>query len=208
MNIPRNIYIVGAHCTGKTTLLEALKDHLSGSVVAEIFGGDTDRPIFIDEVAREVMAKDRFRVGDIKKKTEGFELQKCVLLSQYQAEKALEDRWFVSDRSGIDPIIYTEFFLGCPAAERLVELPEWSVLRDGMRKGLVIVCLTHNDSWVSSDRVRVKCKDQSEWKALGDAFLNGLQQHGIAFTAIPQGMDDIGERVHFVENILRSTYRT
>ncbi|KAE8353774.1 AAA domain-containing protein [Aspergillus coremiiformis] len=202
---PRNIYIVGAHCTGKTTLLQALKDHFSTDLVCEIYGQNVGRPVFIDEVAREVMGRDLFTADDVESDEKGLELQKRILLAQYRHEKRLAGKWFISDRSGIDPIIYAQFFLGKHVAEHLAARKAWRVLREQMQKAVVIVCEPRNEAWLSSDDgVRVKTKDATTWKMFGQRFLSGLREYGIEYTPIPEGVEDLTERVHFVEDILRS----
>ncbi|RAK97308.1 ATP/GTP-binding protein [Aspergillus ibericus CBS 121593] len=186
---PRTIYIVGAHCTGKTTLTKALNPRYT----------DT-----IDEVVRHVMRTDGYNASHVRHPMAGLELQKRTLLAQFKAEGEMQDKPFLSDRSGIDPIVYAGFFLGRSAAEKLAGLKEWHVLRERMRKALVIVCEPANESWLSSDGVRMTCESIDEWRLLGQAFRAALQEHGIEFVAIPDDLENLDERVRFVERLLKS----
>ncbi|PYI02588.1 hypothetical protein BO78DRAFT_422377 [Aspergillus sclerotiicarbonarius CBS 121057] len=196
-----NIYIVGAHCTGKTTLIEALR-HVSVRLASKIHA---ENPAIIDEVVRHVMRTDDFNASHVRHPTAGLELQKRTLLAQFKAEEVMDKKQFLSDRSGIDPIVYAGFFLGRPAAEALAALNEWHDLRERMKKALVIVCDPVNESWLSSDGVRMTCESIEEWRSLGQAFRAALEEHEIEYVAIPGGMEGLEERVQFVERLLRST---
>ncbi|OJK00819.1 hypothetical protein ASPACDRAFT_42310 [Aspergillus aculeatus ATCC 16872] len=138
-NQPLNIYLVGAHFTGKTTLVEGLRTHLTDSLVAELCG-ENGSPAIINELVRDIMRTDGFTASDVRNPTAGLELQKSTILAQHQAEEKLKGKWYISDRSGINPIVYAEVFLGRPAAEELTKLKEWRVLRKKMKKACVIVC--------------------------------------------------------------------
>ncbi|PYI35250.1 hypothetical protein BP00DRAFT_334626 [Aspergillus indologenus CBS 114.80] len=207
-NQPRNIYLVGAHCTGKTTLVEGLRAHLSPNLVSELYGENAECPAIVDELVRNIMRTDGFTASDVRHPTKGLELQTRTMLAQHQAEVNLGNKWFISDRSGIDPIVYAEVFLGRPEAEKLAEMKEWHVLREKMKKAYVIVCEPENASWLSTDRVRVACNDVEEWRSIARAFRTALQNHGIPYVTIPVGMEDLGKRVQFVEELLRSSAKS
>ncbi|OOF90172.1 hypothetical protein ASPCADRAFT_410317 [Aspergillus carbonarius ITEM 5010] len=204
---PSNLYIIGAHCTGKTTLVEALRNHPSAHLSRGISGLNTACPVIIDEVVRTVMRTDRFTAHSVRRSDAGLELQKRTLRAQFNAENELDNDWFISDRSGIDPIVYAGFFLGRSAAEELTALEEWHVLRGRMKTALVIVCQPGNENWLSSDGVRMTCSSIEEWIMLGQAFRAALQEQGIDFVAIPGEMEDLEQRVQFVEQLLRSPRR-
>lgn len=207
-NQPPNIYLVGAHCTGKTTLVEGLRTHLTASLVAELCGENAGNPAIIDELVRNIMRTDGFTASDVRNPTAGLELQKRTIIAQHQVEEKLEGKWFISDRSGIDPIVYAEVFLGRPAAEELTKLKEWRVLREKTKKACVIICEPQNASWLSSDHVRVACNDVEEWRSIAGAFRTALQSHGIPYVTIPAGMKDLGQRVQFVEGLLRPSAKS
>ncbi|PWY65676.1 hypothetical protein BO94DRAFT_529072 [Aspergillus sclerotioniger CBS 115572] len=200
---PPNIYLVGAHCTGKTTLHGALKNYLSTNIAS--FAINTKGPKSVDEVVRHVMRTDGFSAVHVRQPNAGLELQKRTLRAQFETEMKLDESWFISDRSGIDPIVYAGFFLGQSAAEELTALEEWHILKERMKNALVIVCEPGNESWLTSDGVRMKCYDTEEWRSLGRAFRAALQKHGIKFVAIPRELENLEQRVHFVESLLRST---
>jgi len=91
------VYISGAHNTGKTYLIESLRE--SGSL-----------PI-VDEGVSEIMLSHGWTVRDLKKNKEVFmELQKEVLTSKIKQTFA-EDS-FLIDRSIFDPLVYAKTYLG------------------------------------------------------------------------------------------------
>ncbi|KAI9034895.1 ATP/GTP-binding protein [Aspergillus affinis] len=201
--IPKNIYIVGAHSTGKTTLIEALKVHLTLGLVRQIFGPTVDRPNYLAEVVRMVMYMYDYNANDIRDPVKGYMLQLRTLLNQWGMESIFNNHWMISDRSGIDPIVYAHVFLGGDESSRLLETPAWRVLRDRMRQGLVILCEPCNATWLSSDPVRVALH-KDEWYILTLAFRVMLREQGINFVTIPANMEDMGDRVQFVEGLIRS----
>jgi nicotinamide riboside kinase len=141
---PPNIYLVGAQCTGKTTLLEALRTHFLDAKNREFHDRPTHLPAVIEEVVRGVMRRKGFTVTDITQPDRGLELQQSNLQAQFDAENALADRWFISDRSGLDAIVYANVYLGTAAAAKLTDLNEWSILRERMKEAVVIVCEAGN----------------------------------------------------------------
>ncbi|SCO82746.1 uncharacterized protein FRV6_06959 [Fusarium oxysporum] len=113
-----NIYIIGPQSTGKTTLVNKLQVDLEHWLV------DTsiDKPQIIPEVARSLLVKHKYSAEDIQaSKTRCFELQQLILEAQAEAEKeALKtSSWFISDRSGFDPLVYTKGYAAPNAIAQL-----------------------------------------------------------------------------------------
>ncbi|PLB47670.1 hypothetical protein P170DRAFT_476353 [Aspergillus steynii IBT 23096] len=201
---PKNVYIVGAHCTGKTTLIDALKEHFTPALCTEIFGTKTMHPYFLDEVVRLIMELEKRTADQVRDPIEGFKLQAHTLGTQFQFETVFNELWLLSDRSGIDPIVYAHFFLGSEASDRLVAMEEWDILRTKMKDGLVILCEPTNACWLSTDPVRVALHDLEEWRALGNAFKDWLDAQGIRYVPIPADLEKLEWRVQFVEGLIRS----
>ena len=201
---PPNVYLVGAQCTGKTTLLKALQTHFADAKTRDFHGQHVEPPAIIEEVVREVMRNKDFNVNDIRKPDRGLELQQCTLQAQFNAEEALKDRWFISDRSGLDAIVYAQVYLGPTAAVMLTESREWDVLRLRMRGAVVIVCEAGNTEWLSGDNVRITYKNTGEWEDLNREFHNALRQHAIEYIVLPKEMRDLQQRLFFVERALRT----
>lgn len=99
---PKNLYIIGAQCTGKTTIVNALRDHFNREGSRIWRGKPISPPAFIVELARTVLVKHDFRAEDITSSpTRSLQLQNLILQAQAEAERAVSDVWFVSDRSGL-----------------------------------------------------------------------------------------------------------
>ena len=183
---PKNIYIIGAQCTGKTTLLEALKSHYA-----------QEQPTIISEVARTVMKNLNFDREDIAMSPEeSFRLQKAILQAQYEKEAPFEDAtasWFISDRSGIDPIVYARYYVGIEQAKELLDSPQWTFLERNMKAGLVVLC-DAGAHWLIDDGIRLMPKNTADWIAFGNAFYTLLKERDIRSIVIPNDLIKISDR--------------
>lgn len=192
----RNIYVVGAQSTGKTTLVDAIEKHFSTSNPLST----ESRPVIIREVARSVLHTHAFAAADIRSSRErALELQTLILHAQLVAERrALEaGGWFISDRSGVDPICYALRYVGGEGASQLIESDEWQELGERMAKGLIIVCEA-GGGWLQDDGVRLMPLDRNEWTSFHKLFCNALDQLGMPYTVLPANLIDLSERVDFV----------
>lgn len=95
---------MGAQCTGKTTLVNRLAQHFHDNPPP------AGPPAIIKEVARTVLVKHNFTANDITSSQERcLLLQRLILEAQAKAEREVlqgEASWFISDRSGVDPMAY------------------------------------------------------------------------------------------------------
>jgi predicted ATPase len=100
-----SIYIVGAQCTGKTTLTQAVALRLQ-AICPEL------KIAIIQEMARSVLERHHFTREDIRKSSSRcISLQKLILDAQYDREKNIDpETTLISDRSGIDPLAYASMF--------------------------------------------------------------------------------------------------
>lgn len=193
-----NIWIVGPQSTGKTTLVQALKERFRS---CGRLSGVLPDPCIIREVARSVLQKHDYTRDDITNSpSRALELQKLILKAQYHAENAaldITDGWFISDRSGLDPMVYAEIFVGDDAAKQMANSDEWNVLGDRMRKGLVVLCEA-GCSWLVDDGTRLMPKDLEDWKRVDAAFRRLLKAMAIDVIVIPHTMSDLQDRVDVV----------
>ncbi|GJC90547.1 hypothetical protein ColLi_13385 [Colletotrichum liriopes] len=130
----RNIYIVGAQCTGKTTLVNALETYF---IAAQPPSTACPRPVIISEVARSVLRTHAITAAEIRSSPDrALELQKLILHAQVPAERHALDTagWFISDRSGVDPICYAFSYAGNEGAALLLASEEWDELKRGWQK--------------------------------------------------------------------------
>jgi len=124
-----NIYIVGAQSTGKTTLVDGLVSFIKSTCP------DIPHPVVIREVARDVLKEHHFSRDEIRSsQSRTFELQKLILEKQSTAERDAPSSWIISDRSGIDPIVYAKQFAGDVGMRRLKATSDWKWLSDRMKK--------------------------------------------------------------------------
>lgn len=195
MSRPPNIYIVGAQCTGKTTLVNNLCTYFHNDSAIE-------PPLLITEVARTVLKKHSFTAADVVNPDRSMQLQSLILQAQVSAEReaATAGQWFVSDRSGADPIAYALRYVDQGRAQQLIDSQEWKDLRSRMQGAAVVVCEASREaeSWLMDDGVRLMPEDVDDWIAMHKMFCNFLEEQGIGYTVLSAGIGNHQERVGFV----------
>jgi nicotinamide riboside kinase len=190
---PKNIYIVGAQCTGKTTLVNALESHFASRAAH-------DRPAIVREVARTVLKTHSLAATDIRSSPQiAFEMQKLMLLAQVDAERhaMTEAGWFISDRSGVDPICYASSHAGEDAANALLATGAWAELKPRLETGLIVVCEA-GCRWLVDDGVRLMPLDQDEWIGFHVLFCSVLDRLELPYIVLPAQVEDLQERVQYV----------
>lgn len=196
MMTPPNIYVIGAQCTGKTTLVNALQSYFSEAPSRP----ETDRPAIIKEVARTVLQRWDFRADEIRSSPERCTaLQRLIQRAQLDAEREAltEHSWFISDRSGVDPIVYAARYAGDSAAKTMVRSPEWTELKGRLRQGVIIVCEAGMD-WLVDDGVRLLPQDRDEWLGIHQMFCSFLEGNALEYVVLPRTILDLGQRVSFI----------
>lgn len=192
----QNIYIIGAQSTGKTTLVTALASYLeqSRSDLNDIVA----RPKVISEVARGVLQRHRYTAEDIvSSKTRALELQRLILEAQCEAEEAASNEWYISDRSGLDPLVYARRYVGVDEMSALTQEPTWKHLEQKMRKGLVIVCEAGGE-WLVDDGVRLMPQNRDAWLQMHTTFCETLNELDIVYHVLPASIKDPLQRIGFV----------
>lgn len=195
----RHIYVVGAQNTGKTTLVNALEAAFAKNTL-EI------QPRVIKEVARNVLIKHKFTARDIKTSpSRAFQLQELILKAQFDAERGVLEReeWFISDRSAIDPIVYSRKYVTEDASIQLRQSAEWLQLEERMKDSLVIVCQAGAD-WLLNDGVRLMPENREAWIQFDRLFCSCLDEWGFGYELVPCTLTDIDKRVEFVLERWRS----
>ena len=192
--MPKNIYIVGAQCTGKTTLVAELSRHFTS-----LSRPSTPAPLIFTEVARTVLRKHNFTASDITSSpSKSLLFQRLILEAQYATEKTAEtSQWFISDRSGFDPIVYAKRYVGEEGARSLMAMEVWGKLKKHMERSLVVVCEAGAD-WLVDDGVRLMPEDKKDWVAFHDLFCDSLRDEGLSFVVLPCHIMDLAQRVQFV----------
>ncbi|GAP83629.1 putative P-loop containing nucleoside triphosphate hydrolase [Rosellinia necatrix] len=198
--VPPNIYVIGSQSTGKTTLVNALVAHFEKAAATE---PEARPPGVVKEVAREVLARHSFTRGDIRdSRARALALQRLIVEAQAAAEATQlllqPDAWFISDRSGVDPVVYARRYAGRAAGDALAGTPAWAALRDRMARSLVVVCEAGGIDWLVDDGVRLMPLDAAEWAQLHAEFCRVLDDAGIAYHVVPAEMQDLGDRVRYV----------
>lgn len=191
MSRPTSVYIVGAQCTGKTTLVHALQVALSRKYPSLYLRS-------ITEVARKILQEHQFTRDDITDNSErALELQQLILTAQCKEESKDPFDPVLCDRSGVDPIVYAVKY-GPPQAQEILESSYyWKYLRDRMRKALVVLCPPQED-WLVDDGTRLMARDTAEWEDMHRIFVQVLETNGIVFQTIPRELQDLEDRVGVV----------
>ena len=193
---PPNIYVVGAQSTGKSTLVNALASHFEQHDA--LAGNAYPRPEVINEVARGVLQRHSFTANDIvSSKSRSLELQRLILEAQREAEVAAGHEWYISDRSGLDPLVYARQYVGVDETGTLMRTDAWQDLERRMKSGLVIVCEAGGE-WLVDDGVRLMPQDRDAWIQMHSNFCEMLDKLGIAFHVLPVSIRELGARIEFV----------
>ncbi|KAM0465644.1 hypothetical protein ACHAPV_001699 [Trichoderma viride] len=190
---PKNIYIIGAQCTGKTSLVNALENAFQESP-------GTTPPAVVKEVARSVLKIHGFTAKDITSDPgRCLQLQTLILEAQFNTEREalVKHGWIISDRSGMDPIIYASRHIGNEAVKVMVSSDYWKELRDRMSQSLVFVCETV-EAWLVSDGVRLMPRDLQDWAEYDEEFCRMLDSAEIQYQMIPRSMQNLEDRVAHV----------
>lgn len=193
--LPPNIYVIGAQSTGKTTLVTALGEYFAQSLGLET---SMSQPHQLKEVARGVLIRHQFTANDItSSKTRALELQRLIIQAQAAAEGALQDTWYIADRSALDAVTYARQYVGEAEARSLREGAVWQEIQDKMRAGVVVLCQPGGE-WLIDDGVRLMPRDQAEWFALNSHFQVLLAECGIPYVVLSCSVSLLRQRVEFV----------
>ena len=203
----RNLYVVGAQCTGKTTLVNALEAAYTVQSVDEA-GEPLQQPSIIREVARTVLKEKSFTREDITTSpSRALQLQTHILEAQLEAERSASNdtppRWYICDRSGLDPIAYAQTFVGVEAADEMLASAAWMQLERRMKDGIVILCEA-GCSWLVDDGTRLMPTGLEDWMRVDGAFRELLGARGIGYTGIPKDMVSLAERVELVKSAIKA----
>jgi nicotinamide riboside kinase len=204
---PPHIYVVGAQSTGKTTVVKALEEHFRSEVSS--YEG-ISQPKIITEVARTVLQQHSFSADDITSSpTRALALQKLILQAQLSAERDISEHeeWFISDRSGVDPMVYARKYVSEEAESDLIKSAEWKELSERMRKSVVIVCEAGTE-WLTDDGVRLMPESREEWIEFHELFCSRLDALGLEYEILPSNMMSLRERVAFVLRKWKTAYQS
>ena len=196
MSEHRNIYIIGAQSTGKTTLVTALADYFEhqDSASANLIS----KPKVLKEIARSVLKQHNFTASDIvTSKAKALRLQQLILEAQAQAEASLGDSWYISDRSGLDALAYTLRYVGEKEEKEMRKSVDWQDVEQRMKNGLVVLCEAGCE-WLVDDGIRLMPKDKEDWIQMHRLFCGLLDEVGLKYVVLPTGVQSVESRVEFV----------
>ena len=202
----KSIYIIGAQSTGKTTLVNAL----ARAFEEQAAGSKNQTPRVIQEVARKIVQREaQFSREEISSTPErALKLQHRILAAQYDAEVTIchpktsvsAPEWYISDRSGLDPIVYARCLVGKEAAAEMLATTVWQELESRMKAGLVILCEA-GGVWLQDDGLRLMPEDLDEWLRVDASFRDMLEARGIEHYVMSKEMLDIQERVGLIRQL-------
>lgn len=157
-------------------------------------------PQIIREVAREVQRIHPIATESIRSdRSLSLQLQKRIQAAQFEAETEALNRgsWFISDRSGFDPMVYARRYVGTEAAAEMMRSAEWLELKGRISASLVIVCEA-GMGWLQDDGVRLIPEDREDWIRLHELFCGMLDEAGLPYDVLPSNITDIAGRVEFI----------
>lgn len=192
IRLSRNVYIVGPQSTGKTTLVKALVQRLSGDVAV------------IYEIARHVMKEKGYSRIDVDSADmeRRFSLQNDIFQAQVRKEQSLIESGidFVSDRSAIDPLVYLMHYSGTEMLERITSTAEWRNVREryGDAKVSLVFLLMPVEDFLIDDDVRYMAKSLDDWHSLASSFQRFLREQQISGVELGVECRDIDDRVERV----------
>ncbi|KAK5111544.1 hypothetical protein LTR62_004840 [Meristemomyces frigidus] len=190
------VYLIGTGSTGKTTLVKALQDRYTATRQLS----NTPEPLIITEVARKVLDELSIDPDDIASSPQKcLQLQTAILHAQHQAETAAlaTDAFFISDRSGLDPIVYAKLLVGEFASHQLLQSSEWKALESNLRNGIVFLCEA-GCKWLVDEGTRLMPKDMEEWHRFDQAFREMLDARALAYQIVSRDRVRIVDRVNLV----------
>ena len=194
IKLSKRIYIIGAQCTGKTTLVNALENYFendSGSRRAS-------KPYIVHEVARQVLQSCELNGTYILNSAEQvLHVQTKILEAQCIAESGLDNMWYVADRSALDAMVYAERYAGVAASWKLRDSDAWKILYPRLESGLIILC-PPVPKWLTDDGLRLVPSDVGDWMSIHALFVRILKDFNLSFETIPQDLEDIDGRVSFI----------
>lgn len=204
----RNIYIIGAQSTGKTTLVNALEKFFESGNELPARLKDI-KPTIIREVARTVLKTHNFTRDDISTSPmRALNLQELILEAQLKAEdsaidETTSDKWFISDRSGVDPMVYAKLYAAPGAAEDMMISTQGKSVATRMQDGIVFLCEAGCD-FLTDDGIRLMPENLKQWLLVNTTFDEILQTLGIDRILIPKGVIGLDQRVKIVLNAICS----
>jgi predicted ATPase len=181
-----SIYVIGAQCTGKTTLVTELHDMIQHQVT---------QLHTITEVAREVLKDHGFTRDDLYRPLRAMQMQYLILEAQFRAENRSEGM-ILSDRSGLDPLVYASKFGPPGQLASIMASPTWGNLKSRMQRSLVILCPPRADL-LKDDGTRLM-ENWDDWEYTHLLFQKLLADFNIRYHIIPESASSIPERVNFV----------
>ncbi|KAF2995093.1 hypothetical protein E8E13_003531 [Curvularia kusanoi] len=205
LKIMRNIYVVGAQSTGKTTLVNAL------AAIFQHEAADHDRqpPSVIHEVVRKIIQREaqfsRKKVAATQESA--LRLQHRILAAQYDAEVTANEAdtslstqtWYISDRSGLDPIVYARYLVGKQQAAEMLASPVWQELEGRIKAGLVILC--EAGGWLEDDGLRLMPEGCKACLRVDAAFRDMLAARGIEYHVMSKHVLDVHQRADSVQRL-------
>ena len=185
-----SIYIIGAQCTGKTTLVKALEHHFTSVLV--------DPPFVITEIARGLLRKHKITRDEIRNDpTQSGDFQRAIMEAQLKQEETCQAPLQLSDRSGLDPIVYAKRFGPIDAAGDMLDSSTWAELRLRLASSVIVVCEPRRE-WLTDDGTRLMPLDWDDWTETHRVFCSLLDGCGLKYSILPAVVHMLSDRVDFV----------
>ena len=193
----RNLYVIGAQSSGKTTLIRGLRERLKQHT--DVVDDPSYEPAILEEVARGVLGKrDLSGTAILASEDLTIDVQTQIMEAQYNEETETSTGiWYIADRSAIDALMYAQLGAGPRAVERLMKSKEWTELFSRLKSALIVICEPVQE-WVKADGLRHIPESFEKLVAFHSMFLHFMDEQKLSYVVLPRSMQDSEERVDFV----------
>lgn len=173
IKLKKIIFLEGAQSTGKTYILDRIKENFSGVTTH-------------GEYARKILKEKNISHSDLEKNVNNcfWNLQKDIVLAFYDQILKQNNENFISDRSFFSPLAFSRKYFGEEFANEIKNMSEFEELVKFCRKeNPLFFLLTPEEKILRSDNVRKESNLQDLFD-LTEIYKTIFEEYGIKYVLI------------------------